>query len=336
MKLALAILLAASGALADGDDAMGRRVQTLLRAHQADVFGCVGKQRGTAAGEALLRVVVGAGGLPARVEVLRVDDGAPVTRAAADCVAAAARSWDLSSLQAAAGDQVVFPLVFRPAADETARSSRGVEVSVRVVKLAPKVRLRAGRITGGAVVLVSGRVELVERARGARRTLVPGDVIAWRAGWAVELDVEKGQGEALVVEQPGMPVKDTWPTQVSCAGKKAYPIAGGRGTVRLCLEDDGDELGLRAYAPVAVDLMSAQAGVTVPEHRHEGSDEVVYVIAGRGATFVDGVGVPFGPGTVVAIPKGAEHGLRVDEALEAVQIYSPAGPEQRFKTAVQK
>ena len=69
--IALVLLVLQSGAWAADDEAMGRRVQELLRAHQADVFGCVQAAQAKAEGEMLVRVWVGEGGRVAKAEVLK-------------------------------------------------------------------------------------------------------------------------------------------------------------------------------------------------------------------------------------------------------------------------
>jgi quercetin dioxygenase-like cupin family protein len=107
------------------------------------------------------------------------------------------------------------------------------------------------------------------------------------------------------------------------ADAPALPIAGGKGTARLFLDGRG--------APVAFDQLTAEAGVTIPPHRHEASDEIIYVLAGRGVTTVAGKDYPVAAGDVVHIPKGIEHSLKVTEPLTALQVYAPAGPEQRWK-----
>ena len=99
----------ASVAWAD-DNEVGRRLQELLRAHQTDVFECVrGAPR--AEGEVLVRVFVGERGAAERPEILKDQSGAPTV---GRCLVEKIRSWDLTPLGAATGDQVVFPLAFKP------------------------------------------------------------------------------------------------------------------------------------------------------------------------------------------------------------------------------
>jgi quercetin dioxygenase-like cupin family protein len=74
-------------------------------------------------------------------------------------------------------------------------------------------------------------------------------------------------------------------------------------------------------------------GAELPSHRHDTSEELIYVISGRGTMTLGGYRLPAEPGAAFRIPAGIEHAFRVDgeQPVEVVQVYSPAGPEQRFK-----
>jgi quercetin dioxygenase-like cupin family protein len=50
-------------------------------------------------------------------------------------------------------------------------------------------------------------------------------------------------------------------------------------------------------------------------HRHPHSEEVIYVVAGSGYTWVDGVEHRVGPGDVVRIPAGVAHATVPDEGV---------------------
>ena len=69
-------------------------------------------------------------------------------------------------------------------------------------------------------------------------------------------------------------------------------------------------------------------------HNHPDSDEILYILAGRGEQMVDDsdtFGV--GPGQAVFIPKGAFHStVNVGwEPLTLLAIYAPAGAEEALK-----
>jgi oxalate decarboxylase/phosphoglucose isomerase-like protein (cupin superfamily) len=70
-------------------------------------------------------------------------------------------------------------------------------------------------------------------------------------------------------------------------------------------------------------------------HNHPDSDEILYILAGRGEQMVDDsdtFGV--GPGQAVFIPKGAFHSTLNTgyEPMVILAIYAPAGAEQVLKT----
>ena len=71
------LLCAATAFAADEDAAMGKRVQDLLHAHQAEVFGCVAQAPGVVKGEMLVRVMVGADQRPSKADVLKDQTGLP-------------------------------------------------------------------------------------------------------------------------------------------------------------------------------------------------------------------------------------------------------------------
>jgi quercetin dioxygenase-like cupin family protein len=309
-KIAVAVLLLSSSARGDAEDAMGRRVQELLRAHQGDVYRCVSQHGVREGGEMLVRVFVGSDGRAMRPEVLKDESGGGGELGR--CLVDRMRAWDVRALQADAGDQIVFPLVFQP----------------DPLRAHVTVRRDRGQFGGQVLYVLAGRVHASAMTFGA------GDVIWSGPALRYELDVEAGAeyleiapvytfdygGREHGLEAP----KSSRFLGVRGASVKALPIAGGKASAQLYL--DGTE------APIAVERLVADAGVKIPPHRHDGSDELIYVVSGRGTTTIDGVAHATVPGATIVIPKGAEHSLVVDEKLTAVQVYAPGGPEQRFKT----
>jgi mannose-6-phosphate isomerase-like protein (cupin superfamily) len=82
---------------------------------------------------------------------------------------------------------------------------------------------------------------------------------------------------------------------------------------------------------LAASVLALPAGADVKPHEHAHETELLYLLAGSGTLTVGGVALPFSPTTVVQVPKATTHAVHVDTAIRAVQIYTPAGPEQRFK-----
>lgn len=75
----------------------------------------------------------------------------------------------------------------------------------------------------------------------------------------------------------------------------------------------------------------------VPEHTHPKSDEYLYVIKGGGSLVMDGKEYKVKRGDAIFIPKGVKHSYKNGgKFTEFVQVYTPKGPEQRFKKWIKK
>jgi quercetin dioxygenase-like cupin family protein len=344
VRLALALTLAGSLASADEGAEMGRRVQDLLHAHQADVFACVQAAKKEADGELLLRVFVGDDGKAARVDVLK--DRSSL----GGCVADKIRAWDLSPLQASSGDQLVFPLAFHadnpylvhaelPKGDAKIIPVvlwSGGKASLTLLKLAPSVRLAAHTHPSAEAVYVVKGILRVRQPGRPQESLKAGDAAFFAAGEPHSLEAAPlAPTELLQVFSPAGPeaaygdhaAGGTTPSKQAASkpawlamATKSLPIPTG--AIRLLLDGSG--------APFALDELSANPGA-VPPHKHEGSDELLYILDGKGTTTISGKSFAMSAGDSLRIPAGLEHSLTVDEKLTAVQVYAPAGPEQRFK-----
>jgi oxalate decarboxylase/phosphoglucose isomerase-like protein (cupin superfamily) len=69
-------------------------------------------------------------------------------------------------------------------------------------------------------------------------------------------------------------------------------------------------------------------------HNHPGSDEILYILSGRGEQMVDDADTfPVGPGQAVFIPTAAFHSTVNTgwEPLVLLAIYAPAGAEEALK-----
>jgi len=108
------------------------------------------------------------------------------------------------------------------------------------------------------------------------------------------------------------------------ADAPAFRIVQGAGTARLYMN------ATNGSPDVAVSELRLREGAQVPGHVHEASSETLFVVEGvleltaGGRTFVAKAG------DVITVPKGLRHSARVVSELRAVQVYSPAGPEQRY------
>ncbi len=59
-------------------------------------------------------------------------------------------------------------------------------------------------------------------------------------------------------------------------------------------------------------LLCFSKGQIVRYHRHEHTDELFDVIEGEGTFLIDGGEMAGGPGTILYVPAGVEHGMRAD------------------------
>ncbi len=103
----------------------------------------------------------------------------------------------------------------------------------------------------------------------------------------------------------------------------AYAIAAKKGSARIVFEPSETDEPSWVF-----DCLDVQAGANVPEHKHQDAVEIVLVVRGEAATVVDGTGKN---DALVTIPKGALHSATFPIETRALQLYTPAGPEQRFR-----
>lgn len=150
-----------------------------------------------------------------------------------------------------------------------------------------------------------------------------GDVLAIRGDPDPAAHKLKGQGLAVVVS-----AEDT-----GCVTR-----------LRLVRADQAPELtfmGGKMHAHLDVDdpdvasfYLGRLAGTAgVQEHAHDRSWEVLCAVEASGTFTLDGAEARLGPRMCLSVRPGTKHSWRPDpgSTLTAVQIYSPPGPEQRFK-----
>lgn len=86
-----------------------------------------------------------------------------------------------------------------------------------------------------------------------------------------------------------------------------------------------------AGGAISLGVLTLDAGVKVPLHVHAKETEVLYVLEGGGSMPIAGTTVPVTSTSVVQVPANVEHGFEATAPVRAIQLYTPAGPEQRFK-----
>jgi quercetin dioxygenase-like cupin family protein len=108
----------------------------------------------------------------------------------------------------------------------------------------------------------------------------------------------------------------------------ALPLFGGKGKATPLL--DAARTGDRA---VYLGKLEAEPGVEVPRHTHPGAEEIIFVAAGTGELTVGSEKFPFEGPEALYIPAGQPHAVKFTgtDKAELVQIYAPAGPEDRYK-----
>ena len=127
---------------------------------------------------------------------------------------------------------------------------------------------------------------------------------------------EGGHSEAGVEEKA-----QAEPSVLGFNDAPRHVAPGGEISVALLAE------GLNAY----IGEISLAPGTEVPVHTHE-SEEYLFFIEGGGIMTLAGVDYEVGPGTMVTVPEGTEHGfVNGPEASVAFQIFSSPEGAQRFK-----
>jgi quercetin dioxygenase-like cupin family protein len=342
-RLAIVVLLASAPAFAAADDAaMGKRVQDLLHAHQADVFGCVAAASGIVKGEMLVRVMVGENQRPVKADVLKDQTGVP---SLGPCLQAKMQKWDLTSLEAHAGDQVVFPLAFKPEAPLAKGEKRMLVPMAAQDTQGPQRFLIDDQSVGEAPLASMSMLSLPANATSPAKSRKDDEeemvIYVLDGGFKVGADTLKA-GDALWLgahtDRPAIAPADKKPLKileirahgigsgekvVHAADVKSYKIAGGKATARLVLDGTG--------AKLAVDEIEAEPGATIASHKHQAQDEELYFLSGRTTTTIGKQTFETAGGDALRIPSNVTHSMKVTEPLEAIQVYAPGGPEQRFK-----
>lgn len=80
-------------------------------------------------------------------------------------------------------------------------------------------------------------------------------------------------------------------------------------------------------------LGKLEGSLPVAEHTHEGSWEIICAVHANGTFTLEAASHRLTDGACVSIPPGHKHSWTPDggTSLEAIQVYTPAGPEARFR-----
>ncbi|MEO7112516.1 MAG: cupin domain-containing protein [Polyangiaceae bacterium] len=182
----------------------------------------------------------------------------------------------------------------------------------------------------GTTVKIDGCQDLVVsvvkgHATALKQELVEGDSVVDRTVLASDLTIS-GTGLAVVTQITTRCAGGSFPPPTKIAATRAPELTWANGAMHAHLDIE-DELHGDAY----FGRLSGTA--SVPEHVHDTSTEILIAIEASGTLIIDGKAQHLGNHQVVAIPPGAKHSYVPDAGskLVALQIYSPPGPEERFK-----
>ena len=336
-------MLGAPAFAAEAEDAaMGKRVQDLLHAHQAEVFGCVAAANGTVKGEMLVRVMVGEDQHPVKADVLKDQTGLPTL---GPCLQSKIQKWDLTSLKAAAGDQVVFPLVFKPEALEkgkkrvlvpmSAQESQGPQrflIDDQSIGEAPLASLSMLSLPANATSPAKARKddeeEMVLYILDGGFKVGAGDAQGGRC--AVAGRAHRSAGDYARRQEAAQAARDS-------RARRRHGAEGGPRRRRQELQDRGRQ---GDGAPVAR-RHRRQARRRRARGRCRRDHSVAQARRRRTRSSTSCPAARRRPwasrrtrrrrATRCAFRRTRAHTMKVTEPLKAIQIYAPGGPEQRFK-----
>jgi mannose-6-phosphate isomerase-like protein (cupin superfamily) len=171
---------------------------------------------------------------------------------------------------------------------------------------------RAARFHAPALLQGMSDDETVIFAVAALSEEAPSDQVDW--GWAPS--------------DPSCPTQSKHVTVSDRARSGPFVHAEGRLSVMIYLD------GLQDGPAVAsLGTLSGDPTLGVPKHIHERSAEVLWIQNGSGTMRVGNETHTIRPGTFVHVPPQTVHGFQPDGSrpLFAYQVYTPSGPEQRFR-----
>jgi len=173
-----------------------------------------------------------------------------------------------------------------------------------------------------------------------QRTVGAGDMAFVAKGGAREIKATAGDVHAVIAVVPGcrrtraragaMPTRELTSIRAAPVGAMLFPAAKAKtfGPATMYIEP-----ATLTNTPLSAEILALPAGAQVAEHVHANETEVLYILEGSGTMTVKGVALAVTPTSVVQIPSNTKHAFSATTAIRAVQLYTPAGPEQRFKKA---
>ena len=365
-RLTVAIIVAAIlGPTAARGASLDAIVSQTIRKNYQALHGCYRKTLAVdrdRAGTIFIRVTLGRAGIVSGTKVARDELGA---KGVAACVAKWIRGWTFSGAEkagASAGNDLLIPITFAAAKKQYAIRIDDVPSTVVVGKTSVQLLLHKKNVGASrasmllwsiddkeinwpglagkdqALIVLAGRARV--RGIGRWRKLGPRDAVALAPGKGLQLRLRKGPLRVVHVIAPGGGEQE-----LIAALKKGGPSKSARGKIRVVSARKTKALvlakgklritpllhkGILGHGRFYLGLLKAKKGLSVAEHAHLSEAELLQIITGRGAMQLNGLGVDVGPGQATYLPHGHAHRLEVKQDLDAVQVYAPAGPEQRF------
>jgi quercetin dioxygenase-like cupin family protein len=113
---------------------------------------------------------------------------------------------------------------------------------------------------------------------------------------------------------------------------RAIATFGGKGKVRILFDEK-----VTGSPAMALSVLELSPGAELPRHDHQGASEILYVLSGGGKLTVGSETTPFSAESALYVPPGQPHAAHIGGGgAEAIQIYAPAGAEQRFREPAAK
>jgi len=275
---------------------------------------------------------------------------------AAACLCGWIKNWTLhGAIRAGAlpGSDLVIPLTFRPVPDQFVVRVEDAPTIKVGTKTAVRTLLTKGsagaRRASMSTLSVAGKVTLPHK-KGVDQVLYvllgTGRLITARKKWplktgtAVWLPPGVGAQVAGSVEliQIFLPagLEQVYRKGVVAPGKaslrpkvvqprgKALRLQKGKLRVRPLLYSRNVK-----HRRFYLGLLQISPGAAMPAHAHLEAEQV-YVLSGRAAVSAGSSTRKVGPGQAIHLGPGTRHKVVVKSRMKVLQLYAPAGPEQRF------
>jgi quercetin dioxygenase-like cupin family protein len=180
----------------------------------------------------------------------------------------------------------------------------------------------------------------VNDAKVGTAIVSPGDMIFVPKGSVFDVAAANGEVHAVVVLVPGgregIARAGALPNRESTAKPGGAIVLHAKDAKIWCRDHttNPDCPSVQIFAePSTIHAASLSASRLhirdVPEHDHAHETELVYVESGHGVLTVGGIDLPITDTSVTQVPAGIRHSFRGE--MNGFQVYTPAGPEQRFK-----